>query len=232
MAMEPILAMTAAEMRNISAFPPGIAWMACHFSPYGLGLSNLPQSLPPDSLLIVDDVTPPCRHDAAFIAEQVSLCVESLKCCGVLLDFQRSGYEETLVIAKQLITALPCSVAVSECYGKELDCPVFLPPVPPSVPLKAYLLPWKGREIWLEISTDGEILTLTEAGSTVTPLPCPDPEQEGFVEETLHCHYTMETNEKAARFTLWRTKDDLCALLEETEELGVKHAIGLFQELL
>jgi DNA-binding NarL/FixJ family response regulator len=75
--MEPFLAMTAAEIRNISVFPGKIAWMACHFSPFGLGLSNLPRALPVGSLLMVDDVTPPRRHDPVFIAEQISAVEQS-----------------------------------------------------------------------------------------------------------------------------------------------------------
>ena len=47
----------------------------------------------------------------------------------------------------------------------------------------------------------------------------------------LHCHYTIETNEKAARFTLWRTKEDLEALLEEAEKSGIVGYVGLYQEL-
>ena len=230
MAMEPILAMTAAEMRNISDIPPRIAWMACHFSPYGLGLSNIPQRLPPGSLLILDDCTPPCRHDPELVTEQLTLCAERLECCGILLDFQRAGQEETQALAKHLASALPCPVAVSECYGKELDCPVFLSPVPPSMFLEDYICPWKDREVWLEWSTEGEILTLTEQGCTVTPLPYPDLTITGLAEETLHCHYAMETNEKAARFTLWRTKEDTEALLLEAEKLGIGTVIGLYQE--
>ena len=108
MAMEPILAMTAAEMRNISEIPPRIAWMACHFSPYGLGLSNLPKGLPPGSLLILDDCTPPGRHDPELVAEQLTQCAETLECGGILLDFQRPGQEETRALAKHLASALPC----------------------------------------------------------------------------------------------------------------------------
>ena len=230
MAMEPILAMTAAEMRNISDIPPRIAWMACHFSPYGLGLSNLPQRLPPGSLLILDDCIPPCRHDPELVAEQLTLCVERLECCGILLDFQRAGQEETQVLAKHLASDLPCPVAVSESYGAELDCPVFLPPVPPSVLLEEHLFPWKGREIWLELGTEGETLTLTEDGCTVTPLPCPDLHKNGFTDETLYCHYIMDTNEKAARFTLWRTKEDIHNLLQQAKNCGVTHFVGLYQQ--
>ena len=231
MAIAPILALTAGEMRNISAFSGKIAWMACHFSPYGLGLSNLPKSLPIGSLLMVDDVTPPHGHDPVFIVEQLIGCVEKWKCKGVLLDFQRIGCEETKTIAEYLVEALPCPTVVSEIYAQNLDCPIFLPPVPPSVPLEDYLEPWQGREIWLELGLDGEILTLTEAGCDVTPLPYPDLDAQGFVDQKLHCHYQIDVNEKSARFTLWRTKEDLDHLLEETESLGIVHCVGLYQEI-
>lgn len=231
MAIVPFLAMTAAEMRCRSAFPEKIAWMACHFSPYGIGLSNLPRELPPGSLLMVDDITPPHGHDPDFIAAQLSACLEDFQCCGVLLDFQRSGCEETRSISAQLAVALPCPVAVSACYADGLDCPVFLPSVPPSVPLETYLAPWQGRDIWLELGLDGELLTLTEQGCQAASLPCPDWEAKGFSEETLHCHYAIETEEASARFTLWRTKEDLEALLEETEKSGIVGCVGLYQEL-
>jgi len=231
MAMEPILAMTAAEIRKNPVLPPKIAWMACHFSPYGLGLSNLPEALPPNSLLIVDDVTPPHGHDPVLIAEQLCGCARALQCCGVLLDFQRQGNNETKSIAALLAAALPCPAAVSSCYADGLECPVFLPPVPPSVPLEEHLLPWKNREIWLELGLEGEVLTLTEQGCEVTPLPCPDWKAEGFSDDTLHCHYTIETTEKSAGFTVWRTRNDLEELLADAETLGISVAVGLYQEL-
>ncbi len=231
MAIAPFLAMTAAEMYAASSLPPKIAWMACHFSPYQLGLSNLPIELPPDSLLIVDDFTPPQGHDPGLIREQLLACVEALQCCGVLLDFQREDSAESAAIVKQLAAELPCHVAVSECYAKDLECPVFLSLLPPSVPLKEQILPWKGRELWLELGTDGERITLTEKGAESVLLPYPDPSFPGFAEQALHCHYAMEANEKSARFTLWRTKDDREDLLEEAATLGITNAVGLFQEL-
>jgi len=231
MAIVPFLAMTAAEMRNISAFPPKTAWMACHFSPYGTGLSNLPKTLPPGSLLMVDDITPPHGHDPVLIAEQLAQCSEILQCCGILLDFQRKNSRETSELVKHLIQALPCPAAVSDCYAGDLDCPVFLPPVPPSVPLAAYLTPWKRRDVWLELGLGGEILTLTEEGCETVLPPCPDLAGNGFSDGTLHCHYTIESNEKNARFTLWRTKDDLDELLREAEAFGITTTVGLYQEL-
>ena len=231
MVITPFLAMTAAEMRNNSVLPAKVAWMACHFSPYGLGLSNLPKDLPAGSLLMVDDITPPHGHDPVFITEQLSRCVEDLQCCGVLLDFQRKECMETQSVAKHLVEALPCPVVVSECFAGELDCPVFLPPVPPSVALKEYILPWKNREIWLELGMDGEILTLTEQGCRVTPLLCPDWDADGYQDDMLYSHYTIATSKNAARFTLWRTKEDWDRLLKQAEALGVVQTVGLYQEL-
>ena len=231
MAIVPFLAMTAAEMRCRSGFPPRIAWMACHFSPYGPGLSNLPHRLPSGSLLILDDVTPPHGHDPEQIARQLIQCAETLQCCGILLDFQRCGCPETRDIAGYLTSALPCTTAVSDGYAAGLDCPVFLPPVPLSTPAEAHFAPWSGREIWLEIGLWGELLTLTDKGCTVTALPFPDPNREGFSDPKLHCRYTIETKEKSAGFTLWRNSEDVRKLLEDAETLGVTTAIGLFQEL-
>ena len=231
MVIQPFLAMTAAEMRICSRFPEKIAWMACHFSPYGLGLSNLPKELPPGSLLIVDDITPPHGHDPVLITKQLTKCAESLQCCGILLDFQRQGCEETQAIAKYLTAALPCPTAVSECYAQELDCSIFLPPLPPSVALQAYLTPWKNREVWLELGADGEKITLTEKGAESSILPYSGLEIAGFNDEQLHCHYKIETNENAASFTLWRTKKDFEQLLEEAKTLGVINTVGLYQEI-
>ena len=92
MAITRYLAMTAAEMRNISQFPEKIAWMACHFSPYSTGISNLPQTLPAGSLLILNDIIPFHGHDPQRIAHQLTDCLEQHNCAGVLLDFQRKSH--------------------------------------------------------------------------------------------------------------------------------------------
>ena len=231
MAITPFLAMTAAEMGNVSDFPPNIAWMACHFSPYGLGLSNLPQRLPPHSLILLDDITPIQNHNSEIIADQLRSLEETLRCSGILLDFQRGYTQEMAALVNHLTQALPCPVIVSEIYAKELTCPVFLPPVPLSVPLEEYIAPWNGREIWLEISLTGEALTLSGSGCLRVPFPCPDNRFSGFTDETLHCHYIMEANEKSARFTLWRTVDDFMQFMEDGHKLGITGFVGLYQEL-
>lgn len=231
MAIRPFLAMTAAEIRGAETLPPKTAWMACHFSPYSTGLSNLPKALPPGSMVILDDITPIHGHDAEAIAAQLRSRLEEIECSGVLLDFQRPGYEEAELLAGQLSEALPCPVGVSALYGQMLSCPVFLPPVPPDVSLADYLAPWNGREIWLELALDGETITLTPAGATTAPLPPAAQHAGGYRDEKLRCHYQIHTDADSARFTLFHTPEDLDALLTEGEALGVTRAVGLYQEL-
>lgn len=231
MAIRPFLAMTAAEIRGTETLPPKTAWMACHFSPYSTGLSNLPKALPPGSMVILDDITPIHGHDSETIAAQLRPRLDALKCSGVLLDFQRPGYEEAELLAGRLSEALPCPVGVSALYGRELTCPVFLPPAPLDVCLANYLAPWQGREIWLELALDGETITLTPAGATTAPLPPAAQLLGGHRDERLHCHYQIHTDADSARFTLFRTPEDLDELLIEGESLGVTRAVGLYQEL-
>ena len=73
------LAMTAAEMYAVSSLPEKVAWMACHFSCYGTQLSNCPDSLPEGSMLIVNDRTPPAKHDPQRIIQQLTQLIEELK---------------------------------------------------------------------------------------------------------------------------------------------------------
>ena len=231
MAMRPFLAMTAAEIRKNIILPEKSAWMACHFSPYGRGLSNLPRFLPEGSLLMVDDITPLRGHDPEIITQQLIHCTESLNLQGILLDFQWPNDPEIAELVRCLSKSLPCPPAVSEAYADAAELPVFASPVPPSVPLREHLAKWEGREIWLDISTWGEDLLLSEEGCSASPISSWDLQESGFPDNTLHCHYKAELTENAARITLWRTWDDLSALLEEADSLGVKAAVGLYQEL-
>ena len=231
MAIRPFLAMTAAEMRNCPHIPPKIAWMACHFSPYGRGLSNVPHNLPEGSLLVVDDITPIHGHDPEVITRQLMDCTDALGLSGILLDFQRPEYPETAELVKYLADALPYPFAVSEYYAKDIDIPIFLPPAPPSVPLQEHLAPWKNREIWLDVSSRGETLILTEEGCNIASLPPWEFPESGFTEEALHCHYHITLQETTAEFTLWRTKEDLAQLLMDAEKIGVTTTVGLYQEL-
>ena len=230
MAIQPFLAMTAAEIFGNHSLPPQTAWMACHFSLWGPGLTNLPQALPPGSLLLVDDSNPIRDHDPRQILDQLAACTERLACRGVVLDFQRPDREEAQALAALLVSALPCPVAVTEFYAASLTCPVFLSPVPPSEPPEAYFSPWKGREVWLELALDGEQITVTEEGSSISPLPVAMPTETDFFDNTLLCHYRQEVRETEAVFTLYRSAEDIRQLLAQTEKYGVTQAIGLYQE--
>lgn len=231
MAIVPYLAMTKAEFRANPAISHPVAWMACHFSPYGTGVSNLPRQLPQGSLLILNDRTSWWCHDSRLIAGQLAECAEQLHCRGLLLDFQRPGVPEERELAALLTRELPCPVCVSEIYAEGLSCPVFLSPVPLTQRLCDYLAPWKDREIWLEAALNCEEILLSEEGSTATSLPCFQENGSFLTEENLHCHYRISIDDSCARFTLTRTRDDLDALLTEAEDLGITTAVGLWQEL-
>lgn len=219
------LALTAAEFAVCSSFPQNMAWMACHFSSYGTGLSNLPPPLPEDAMVILNDRTPIHGHDPDIILRQLT----ELHPNCLLLDFQHPGVDAVTELTRILVKELPCPVGVSHFYGDGLDCPIFLPPIPPDVALGEYLAPWQGREIWLEAASEGITYTLTENGSTNAPLLLPL--RDGLPEESLHCHYKIGVNDNCAQIHLYRTENDLQNLLNDAKNHGVTKAVGLYQEL-
>ena len=225
------LAMTAAEFAFFDALPQNCAWMACHFSPYATGLTNLPEHLPAHSLIIVDDSTPIRDHDPRRISEQLRKMIDKHHPTGILLDFQRPNQRQAKELSAHLVESLPCPVCVSDIYAKGLDCPVFLPPPRLTCRLEDHLVPWGGREIWLEASRESLCCTVTENGCCIrrqtylTEMPLP------FSDSSLHCHYRREEMDGAARFYLQRTAGDLSSLLEEAAASGVTTAVGLWQEL-
>ena len=229
MAIPIYLALTGAEFRCCRQLPAKIGWMACHFSPYGTGLSNLPSRLPEGSLLILNDRTPIRGHDPQRIFEQLSDVIRRCRCSALLVDLQRPDSPESNELARAL-TALPCPVAVSAPYADNLDCPVFLPPVPILTPVDAYLRPWQGREIWLDAALEGMQVTVTPAGSRSTPLSADQVPECAHDDKTLCCHYRIDLAGEQAVFTLRRTREDVQALLSKAEAHGAVCAVGLYQE--
>ena len=114
------LSMTAVEFSQCRILPDHTAWMACHFSPYGTGLTNLPTHLPKNSLLILNDRTPIHRHNPKQIRQILEEVVTALDCSGILLDLQRRDCPEAKEIIRQLLT-LPYPVGVSDNYAKEFS---------------------------------------------------------------------------------------------------------------
>lgn len=231
MAIPLFLAMTGAEFSKNQDLPPKLCWMACHFSAYGTGLSNMPKSLPQGSMIIINDRIPVCGHDPVLIGQQLSQLAEEMKCSAVLLDFQRPDVPETAEIAKVIVDKSPCPVGITEYYARELDCPVFLPPAPPHISLAEYLAPWQGREIWLEAALDGIGIVVTPEGSRNTPLYAPETSDICHHNADLHCHYDIGVDKERISFRLYRTLEDLHSLLTAGEQLGVTRAVGLYQEL-
>lgn len=221
------LAMTPGEMDGFT--PQKAAYMACHFSPGGKGLSNLPTALQPESLLLLDDSMPPEDHEPETVTRQLQELISRFSVKGVLLDFQREMSPQSRAMAEALLQDLPCPVAVTEVYAKDLSCPVFLSPPPVNMPLEAYLSPWLSQGVFLEIAPGSLEITVTEKGSTALDVL---PEKYlPLKNDRLHCHYQVEIAPEKAVFTLSRTKEDLIALVRQAQALGVLGTVGLYQEL-
>ena len=219
------LAQTGAEFIVCSPIPEFPAWMACHFSPYGTGLCNLPPEFPEHAMVILNDRIPPQGHDPEYILAQLA----QIPCGCILLDFQREDNGETAKLAQAIVESESRPVGVTPQYGRELNCPVFLPSVPIGIPIQEYLAPWNAREIWLEVAMDRLVYSVTANGSVPSPLSR-IPER-GAKDDDLFCHYRIETFDDRAVFSLWRTREDVEKLLDSAMTLGVTKAVGLWQEL-
>ena len=230
MAIPLYLAMTAAETAG-NPLPEKMAYMACHFASYGLGISNIPAALPTDAMLILNDLIPIWEHDPVLVARQLADAAAELRCSCVLLDFQRKDEPRAAAVARSVLDALPCPVGISEYYANGLECPVFLSAPAPDVPLERYLTPWKGRELWLEAALESLQITVSTTGSTPKPIPYAEPALPCHKDQRLCCSYHMELLEDRAIFTISRTKEDLFLLLEEAAAMGVTRAVGLYQQL-
>ena len=226
------LARTAAEFTSEISQIAGHAWMACHFSSYGTGLSNLPKALPPDAMIILNDRIPVNGHDPQRILEQLLELSEKYAPSCILLDFQRPNEEQTARIAETLAGFPSCPLGVSAQYACSLDCPVFLPSPLPDCPLEDWISPWKGREIWLDTALDYLRITVTEHGSSREQQVFTAPTEMCFSDHQLHIRYHITLQEDAAIFHLYRTEDDLRELLRDAERFGVTRAVGLYQELM
>lgn len=225
------LAVTGAEMSAFSVIPSPIAYMACTFSPYTQGITNIPDKLPKGSMLVLTDRMPCQGHSADLAAQQLQKIVEQCGCESVLLDFQRPRTPESEVMVQAIVRSLPCPVAVTADYAADLTCPVFLSPAPLHVPLEKHVAPWSGREIWLEAALEQEDIVVTKGGTEfISQFPTAGL-TDGFFDEYLCCHYHTKTGPNRITFTLFDTAESLEKKLGLAQSLGVKRAVGLYQEL-
>lgn len=225
------LAMTPSEITTAASLPSNIAWMACHFCAYTEGIANVPEFLPDHTMLILNDRESCAGHSADLVAQQLLETVQQFHCESVLLDFQRPWEPESDVMVKAITRVLPCPVAVTEAFAKDLTCPVFLAPCPLHMPLETYLKPWGSRKIWLEAALCQERITVTKDGTTVTPIFPTQQLSGGFYDKKLHCRYRTAVSDARITFTLFDTPNTLKEKLELAHHLGVARAVGLYQEL-
>lgn len=220
------LAVTAGELESVC--PKRTAYMACHFSPGGVGLSNIPPKLPPNSILLLDDSMPVQGHDPKTVVQQLNELAAKFSIRAVLLDFQRPPTKQLWEMVSVILRNCSCKIAVTPAYAKE-GFGVFLPPPPPNKSLTEYLKPWTKHAVFLELASEGLEITVTQEGSRfsyVSPtssLP--------LFDNRLHCHYGVTVFPEKAIFTLSRSREDLASLAREAEEFGVLGIVGLYQEL-
>ena len=222
MAFQRILAMTEAEIRNHSTPPSDYACLGCHFSPEG-HLVGLPDSLPSGCGLVIDDRNP--ITDSAV----VTAALDNLVPDYVILDFQYPPEKASLEFAAALAQTKWRTVMPPE-YAKGQDCPLFLPPVPPHVPIEEYLKPWKGREIWLELALDGAVITITAQGCQIEPMLHAQIPDGAFADSMLHCHYIISQQEDSLQFRCGRNLQDVEDMLHTPLPPNLKRAVGLFRE--
>ena len=225
------LAMTPSEIEKASDLPPRVAWMSCHFCPFTEGITGIPESLPEGAMLIVDDRQSCAAHSPDLVVQQLMNAAARLRFESILLDFQRPYEAESAAMVKMITESLPCSVAVTERFAKDLNCPVFLPPCPLDITLQEYFRPWHDREIWLEAALCQKRITVTKEGTVHTPIFPTESLSGGLYSEKLLCQYRTKISEDNITFTLFDTPETLTEKLEAARRLGVSRAVGLYQEL-
>ena len=222
------LALSAAEFAFANPLPEHIAWMSCRFSPYGRGLINLPDTLPPGSVCILDDSTPINNHDLRRIADELENTLSRCTCLGLLLDFQRANRPEQAELVSVLTEVLSFPIAAPPQYAMAENI-LFLPPVPAEDTPEKYLTPWKGRRIWLDTGMSSAVLTLNESGCRVDYPGEISPQSWRQDAETASAYHIRKIP-GAIECTLCRIRESLPSLLEKCSAHGVELAIGLWQE--
>lgn len=216
------------ELKNARIVPDIYCRMGCHF--ISGGLTALPENLPRNSLLMIDDRIPLEKCNIAEVKNKLDRLTEEFRLAGILLDFQRSGSAESQALSIFLSKHMTVPVAVTEHYAQATSGPVFVCMPPAHQTIISSLEQWRGREIWLELATDRKTVIIdtegcrvTESGdqAVITPSYC----------GKRYSHYKIDFQGRAARFTFNRGIEDLKKIICDKKALGIKHTVGLYQEL-
>lgn len=229
MGLQFYLAMDPSEMQRNFPHRGAVAWFSCQFSREGESLSNLPQTLPEGSALILDDACSFPRLNTQAICSSLEQTAARLRLQAVVLDFQRPYMPRLGELASVLEGRLPCPVVVSRAYAAHTKGPVLMEPIPPDARPENWLAS-AHRPVWLELDNRTTRLVLTPQGLQRSFLTDFVPCGKVFTDKALCCHYQLRADSEPT-FTLFRTKEDLTHLLRRLEALGVEAAIGLYQEL-
>lgn len=224
-------AMTAAEWLTAPKLPEMPAWMACHFSPYGTGLSNLPKMLPADALIMVSDRISPAGHDAALMVSQLADLTAAFKPAAIVLDLEAPENDFCRELARQCCKLKNVEVAVASRYAQDLPCSVFLSAAQLWTKPEDWLQPWEGRTIWAESVLQRGLVTVTDEGAAYKELPWEEPEEGLAVDEELQVAYRIRETKDAVEVMLWRGRKELDTWMQMLKGLGISRFLGLYQQL-
>lgn len=221
-------AITQEEIQTLSTLPPHYAWMSCHFDPIGNGISNLPKSLPPDSILILNDQIPYNEHNTEIMIQQLEECIQNWQLHGVLLDLERPVSEELKEIISIMVSSLPCPIAC----GKNLEIEKLLSVVemPPLLENpREYFQRKKGA--WLELRKQKETYSIDKNGCRLQSGEELYGEiSEGLKDTALCVNYRFTVNSENAGLGIWRDRHDRKKIIKYAIESGIDTIIGLYQE--
>ena len=77
---------------------------------------------------------------------------------------------------------------------------------------------------------EAQRITVTEQGSAISAIPYSPLPESAFTDEKLCCKYAIKIHDDRVVFTLVRDAEMVKKLLKASAALGVRHAIGLYQQ--
>lgn len=222
-------AMTPEEIAQTQILPEHYAWMAAHFDAKGDGLTDLPEKLSEDAILILNDEIPYAGHSSEKICQTIMDCLNRWKLHGILLDFERPVSAQLRETVKNLVASLPCPVAC----GQKLDIPELALLIPMPELLEQPEVCFRNQKgAWLEVRKQAAIYRVDQDGcSIVQAAEQTTNAPEALFDSALCAHYQTASKADSVEFILWRDREDRKKIMEIAKATGIKIMVGLYQEL-